>query len=1375
MRALRWIGIALGGLVLFLVALLWIADTSIGHRFIADRVAALSPKSGLKIRIGRIDGSIYSKARLKDVRLYDPNGLFLDVSEARLHWTPAGWLANRLDITSLDIPMATLHKLPRLNPSKTRQPILPGFDIRVGRLKVERLVIAPGLAGKERRIGKVSGKADIRKGRALVDLKVDAAAGDSLALLLDAEPDGNRFDLDANLNAPAGGVFGQIIGTKRPVALKVEGDGDWNRWQGSLIADVSDNRIAQFGLSNNKGVFGLDGRLALATITHGKVQRLTGPVLRVRGDAKLENRRLAAALKLNSAAVAANLAGTIDLAANRFSPLNIDARLLEPKAMFPNMGGRDIELKARLDGAFATASFDYLLTSPFVSFDRTGLENVRASGQGRLSKQPIIVPLKFTAKRITGVGDVAGGILANISVNGPLSVTAKSLIGDGLVLKSDKLSGKLTLFVDLVTGRYDIGLSGQLGRYLIPGLGIVDVKSELKVIPGAGGHGTQITGRGQAWVRRFDNAFLAGLTHGLPYIDTALRRGPDGVIHFVNARLTSPGLTLTGNGYRRLDGSFHFEGSGRQVQYGPITRFLLDGNIARPHIEMTLARPNEAMGLSNVRLTLDPNATGFAWNAAGGSMLGPFTGKGGILLPSGQPATIAIDNLTASGITARGALRSLPGGFAGQLALTGGGVAGTLDFAPAGNIQRIEAHVKARDASLAGPPVITARRAAFDGVILLDPAGLSIDGTLTGQGLSYNGMSLARLAANIKLRGGEGEVRAALAGSRGRSFDLQTVATIGRNRIQLVGSGTIDRRPIKLDSPALLTREAGGWRLHQTALDFAGGRAQVAGLFGANETQFDANVSQMPLTILDMFFPQSGLGGNASGTITYRQAAGQLPSGRADVRIKGLTRSGLVLSSKPVDVGLTAVLTPGNAAARAVAISGGQTIGRGQIQIRPSGGADLSTRLRNGALFAQLRFNGASETLWRLTGVEGFDVSGPVAIGADITGTLANPVIRGSVRTNNARLESTATGTLLTAMKASGQFSGSKLIIDNFTAKAGEGNVSGRGSFDFTAGQRFGMNLSLQADNATLLARDDIGATVTGPITFASDGKGGGLISGDVELVKSSYRLGKATAAAAIPRLNVREINGIAEDRAENLVSSPWRMAIKARARNRVSVTGLGLESEWRADLQIGGSITAPTVTGRADLVRGGYEFAGRRFDLERGTIRFQGESPINPIIDILATGDTQGLTATIRVTGTGLQPEIAFSSVPALPEDELLSRLLFGTSITNLSAPEALQLAAAVASLQGGGNGLNPINALRNAIGLDRLRILPADTVTGQRTSVAAGKYITRKLYVEIITDGQGYSATRAEFQITRWLSILSSISTIGRSTATVRVSKDY
>ena len=80
-----------------------------------------------------------------------------------------------------------------------------------------------------------------------------------------------------------------------------------------------------------------------------------------------------------------------------------------------------------------------------------------------------------------------------------------------------------------------------------------------------------------------------------------------------------------------------------------------------------------------------------------------------------------------------------------------------------------------------------------------------------------------------------------------------------------------------------------------------------------------------------------------------------------------------------------------------------------------------------------------------------------------------------------------------------------------------------------------------------------------------------------------------------------------------------------------------------------------------------------------------------------------------------------------------MLSRLLFGTSPSNLSATEAIQLAAALNSLRGsGGGGLNPIGKLRSATGFDRLRLVGADQATGRGTSLAAGKYLTDNIYVE-------------------------------------------
>ena len=53
----------------------------------------MTPASGLRIRIGRIDGSIWGRTQLRDVRLYDPDGLFAESPRDR-----DGLAADRLPV-----------------------------------------------------------------------------------------------------------------------------------------------------------------------------------------------------------------------------------------------------------------------------------------------------------------------------------------------------------------------------------------------------------------------------------------------------------------------------------------------------------------------------------------------------------------------------------------------------------------------------------------------------------------------------------------------------------------------------------------------------------------------------------------------------------------------------------------------------------------------------------------------------------------------------------------------------------------------------------------------------------------------------------------------------------------------------------------------------------------------------------------------------------------------------------------------------------------------------------------------------------------------------------------------------------------------------
>jgi len=585
----------------------------------------------------------------------------------------------------------------------------------------------------------------------------------------------------------------------------------------------------------------------------------------------------------------------------------------------------------------------------------------------------------------------------------------------------------------------------------------------------------------------------------------------------------------------------------------------------------------------------------------------------------------------------------------------------------------------------------------------------------------------------------------------------------------VAGRGSLDRKPLVLQQAAVLTRAGDGWTLAPTRFTFAGGSGTLSGRSGS-DPEVHAELRAMPLQVLEIVAPNLGLSGIASGRLDYAWAGNR--TGRANLTIRGLSRSGLALSSQPIDIGLNAAIDGNRAALRAVAVSGGKTIGRAQARFAPLGRGPVIAELMNAPLFAQLRYSGPADTLWRLTGTELFDLSGQVAIGADIGGRLTDPQIRGSLRTQNTRLESAVTGTVLNNLVADARFEGPRIVFTRLGGQTpGGGSIQGSGTVTFSGG-RSALNLDFTADKALLLDRDDIAARVTGPLNVRSNGQGG-TISGKLELNDGLFTLGHASSAAGVPRLQVTH-RGLDPEAVIALSDlQPWKLDIDLTG--RLDARGLGIESRWRTDLKIGGTADAPRLNGRAELIRGDYEFAGRTFRLDHGVLRFRGESPPDPLLDIRAEAQVQGLDAAVRVGGTGNNPEISFTSVPALPQDELLSRLLFGTSITNLSAPEALQLASAVAALQSGGGGLDPINAVRKAVGLDRFRILPADVATGQKTAIAAGKYITRKLFVEVITDGQGYSATRAEYQVTRWLSLLSSISTIGRTSANVRVSKDY
>src|SRR5258708_26429648 len=111
-------------LVLLAVGLV-LVDAGPGHRFIIDRLGRFETASGLKIRIGRIDGSVFGKSQLRNVSVADSRGTFLISPEIELDWSPGAWLYNSLRIDSVPAERVPLIRLRKLTPTTKTGPSLP--------------------------------------------------------------------------------------------------------------------------------------------------------------------------------------------------------------------------------------------------------------------------------------------------------------------------------------------------------------------------------------------------------------------------------------------------------------------------------------------------------------------------------------------------------------------------------------------------------------------------------------------------------------------------------------------------------------------------------------------------------------------------------------------------------------------------------------------------------------------------------------------------------------------------------------------------------------------------------------------------------------------------------------------------------------------------------------------------------------------------------------------------------------------------------------------------------------------------------------------------------------------------------------------------
>ncbi|MCW5749811.1 MAG: translocation/assembly module TamB domain-containing protein [Alphaproteobacteria bacterium] len=584
---------------------------------------------------------------------------------------------------------------------------------------------------------------------------------------------------------------------------------------------------------------------------------------------------------------------------------------------------------------------------------------------------------------------------------------------------------------------------------------------------------------------------------------------------------------------------------------------------------------------------------------------------------------------------------------------------------------------------------------------------------------------------------------------REMDFRIETLGTAGEPfAAQLAGAGSLAENALtlrlsnlsgsfgtlqgRLEQPTTVEIAPGSQRLARTSLAVAGGRLAIEGAISPDEVSAMAELTDLPMAVLaDLVgLPEMtgaghlslridgsprAPGANANLRLAALRARNDMPpleivvrsmlaNGRLDAngRVDGLADRPLELdfeiplrlSLLPYDAGLT----------RQAAVRG-----------RLRGPLDL-------ALLSPLLAPGED----RLTGRAEADLA--------LQGSLDRPRFSGHLRLRDGTYESIVTASSLSNITLDLAGDGERLGVSASAEDGGGGRLNLEGSLH---PHRPGVPLSLvlRTEEFWLARRDDALVKAAADLSLAGDLERLRL-AGELRVLQADIsvpeRLPPSVATVEVIEINRPGQMGQADVGRSAAPPLALELAVGVKAQNRVFVRGRGLESEWGGDLALTGTAAQPVVTGRLGVVRGHVDLLGKRFVLQRGAIQFPGGSTIDPLIDALAEVAGRDVTAILSITGSVEEPQIAISSRPELPQDEILARVMFGRGTGQLTPLQALQVADSAATLTGRGGGTGVLGRLRQAVGLDMLDVQSGEEGV-QDARVSAGKYLTEDVLLKV------------------------------------------
>ncbi len=1334
------VGVVLLLPVLAVAALMLALNLDPGRRFAESQIAALT---GNTVRLQGLSGRFPDRLRLAHVEVSDSQGPYVTADDVALDWSPLALLQKQVLVHRLEAARFSFARLPVADPNAPA-PAKPAssepFTLPV-RVTVERLVVpaaaigAPLLGGSPATLA-LDASADLptlETGTARVAahrLVADGTVSGSYAL--DAAITGERIDAQLHVQEPEAGLIATLaqLPAIGPLSIDAAANGPRNALATTLA-------LAAGPLTAN----------ATANVdTVGN--RLTADI-----TAKAPAMRPADGVSWQSIDLQTHVAGpfTAPDASGHLAVADLAAQGATLHALTADLDGNagQVSVRARAEQLrIPGPKPDLLAAAPLL---------VEAGARLDDPSRPVRYKLSHPLIALEGTARTAGALAADAVLTlpdlGPLAaVAALDLTGrTTLNLHADQARTGTPEGVTALHADGTLALTG--GPAPVPAL----LGNDARIAIDATTAGSTVT---------LTRASVAGAAVTLDAHGQTTPAGLDATARLALSNLSL--LTPTVTGAATLDAH----------AVGPLEALALDA---------TIAGDVGAPGIERAPIKLAANFTGLPAKPTG-----RITGSGTL---AGAPLDLALDatrdaagtlhasigkadwrSLHADGDLTLPAGATIPTGtvnlrmptLADLRPLIGqklsGGVVASLAIDPA--TATLDAEL--RNAGLPGTEVGHATVKARVADPLANP---SVNATLVADGIDAAGTTgNARIEVNgpqtaLAIRANANLV------SAGTAAQIAGTALLDAAEKQVrLDTLQVDAKPpgygaaeiVRLTAPATV-RFADGVAVDRLRLALRSATLDVAGKLSPTldaTVAVRANVGDLPLPQADgPAVPQydGSITVDAKLAGTPAAPAGTVKLSAADLRARG----GAARAIPPANLNATANLGGDKTAriearlvagAANLALNGVAPLGAGPLNLRANGGLDLAM-------------------LDPILAADGRRLRGRLTLDSTIGGTVEAPQIAGGAQLAGGEFEDYGQGIHVDRLAATIRADGQTVRIASFTGRAGPGTIGASGTVGVLA-PGLPVDLTITARNARPLASDTLSADIDADLTVK--GPAASLAAGGKIRIRRADLSIPSSLPASVAVLKVSRPG----DKPPPPPGPPTSIALDLTidAPGQIFIRGRGVDAEMAGNLRIRGTSTQPQVGGGLNMRRGTVSVAGTTLNFSRGKVGFDGtgvNGKIDPTLDLSADSTAGGVTATLNIGGYVSKPKISLTSVPDLPQDEVLAYLIFKRSAKELGPFQIAQIAAGLAELSGvTGSGGGPLDTIRKGLGLDRLGIgsssntaassSSSSSSTANAPTVEAGRYVANGVYVgakQGATGGQ--TGATVQIDITKGLKLQTDVGT--------------